>query len=511
MAIIPKTKQEAIAEYKRCATDPVYFICNYVKVVHPVRGTVPFDLYEFQQDIIRDLKDYRFNIIKKFRQAGITTISAAYSLWSVLFKKNYRVVVISIGDRESQEFLNRAKEMYEELPVWIRPKLQAKNKHNLHFMNGSRIQSLPSAASAGRGISASLLMVDEAAFIEGMNEFWAAVFPILSTGGSAFIISTVNGIGGFYYDKWMGAIEGTNEFHPIEIKWQQHPEYQQPGWEETMRSSMSRKQWLQEFEADFLGTGDTFIDSDILGRLKDNVSEDFYTKYNNRLRIFKEPKPDREYLICVDPSLGRGRDYSAFHIIDLYTGEQVGEFYSNKLPLNELVKVLANEGSLYNTAYIVCERNGIGRAVIEGLFYDNEYENVWMDEKDFGIHVSNHNRDQILGILEESLREGWYKIRSERSVDELLTFIIDEKSGKVQADEGQHDDLVLALAFGSFAIKKLGANAPLLVNKDSDMEDRYNITSPITVVDQLKEEFSDSYNYMGSGESKKEYYKWLNQ
>lgn len=247
MILRPRSKQEAIEEASRCAKDPVYFICNYIKVVHPISGTVPFDLYEFQQGIIHDLQDYRFNIIKKFRQAGITTIAAAYSLWCAIFKNNYRVVVISIGDRESQEFLNRSQGMYEELPIWLRPKLRSKNKHNLHFANGSRIQSLPSASSAGRGISASLLMVDEAAFIEGMNDFWAAVFPILSTGGAAFIISTVNGIGGFYYDKWMGAVEGTNEFHPIEIHWKQHPEYQKPGWEDTMRSSMKRKQWLQEF------------------------------------------------------------------------------------------------------------------------------------------------------------------------------------------------------------------------------------------------------------------------
>lgn len=263
--------------------------------------------------------------------------------------------------------------------------------------------------------------------------------------------------------------------------------------------------------ADFLGTGDTFIDSDVLTRLKDNVSEDFYTKYNNRLRVFSEPKNGHEYLLCVDPSLGRGKDYSAYHLIDLYNGEQVQEFYSNKLPINELIKIISNEASLYNTAYVVCERNGIGRAVIDGLFYDHEYENVWMDEKDFGIQVSNHNRDQILGVLEESLREGWYKIRSERSVSELLTFVIDEKTGKIQADEGQHDDLVLSLALGSWAIKKLGANAPLFVNKDSGNEDKYNIVSPISIRDKTVEEFSDDFNYMGSGESKKEYYKWLNQ
>lgn len=501
----PKDKAELVKEYDKLKNDPVYFIREYVKVIHPIRGRVPFDLYEFQEDIIDHLQGNRFNIIRKFRQAGITTISCAYSLWNILFKENFSILVVSIGDRESQDFLKRVKEMYFSLPKWLRLKYSTLNKHELIIeKTKSSIKAVPSASSAGRGLSMSLLIVDEAAFIDGMNEFWAAIIPTLSTGGQAFLISTVNGVGNFYYQKWFGAVEGRNEFNPIEINFKQHPEYATEKWEKTMRSSMSKKQFAQEFECSFLMTGDTFIDSDVLTRLRDNIQKDFYTRYNNRLRVFNEPHEHHDYMMSVDPSLGRGRDYSAFHIIDLYNGEQVAEFYSNKIPLNVFADHIAAEAYNYNTAYVICERNGIGRALIDSLYYVKQYENLWMDETDFGVHVSNHNKEQILGVLEQSLREGWFRIRSERCVDELMTFIIDEKTGKVEAGEGSHDDLVLSLAIGAYVVEKLGSNAPLFATNDIETDDKHQVVAPI-----VSSEMARSI-YPGSNETVEDYHKWLN-
>jgi len=325
-----------------------------------------------------------------------------------------------------------------------------------------------------------------------------------NTGGQAFLISTVNGVGNFYYDKWFGAVEGKNEFNPIQIHYKQHPEYASDEWEKSMKSGMSPKQWAQEFLCDFLMTGDTFIDSDVLSRLRDNIQKDFYTKYNNRLRVFNEPHDHHDYLMAVDPSLGRGRDYSAFHIIDLYNGEQVAEFYSNKIPLNMFADHIVAEAYNYNTAYVVCERNGIGRALIDSLYYVSQYENLWMDENDFGVQVTNHNRDNILGCLEQALREGWFRIRSERCVDELMSFIIDEKTGKVEAGEGCHDDLVLSLAIGAYTLNKLGSNVPLFVNNDIITDDKYQVVSPV-IAKQMS-----SPIVPGTTETVEDYHKWLN-
>jgi hypothetical protein len=502
----PKSKEEAIAEYRKIRSDPIYFICNYLEVTHPIKGIVPFELYKFQKEIIGNLEDHRFNIIRKFRQAGITTISCAYALWCILFKENFAVIVISIGDRESQEFLTRVKQMYMRLPKWLRLKYATLNKHELHIQKtGSYIRSLPSTANAGRGFSASLLIVDEAAFIEGMDKFWAAVYPVLSTGGSSFLISTVNGIGNFYYTKWMGAVNDSNEFNAIQINWEQHPEYAKPGWAEAMRANMSKKQWLQEFECEFLGTGDTFVDSDVLTRLRDNIQEEFYTKYNNRMRVFEEPHPNHEYMMSVDPSLGRGRDYSAFHIIDLYTGNQVAEFYSNKIPINRFAEIIKDEGYNYNTAYVVSERNGVGQALIDILYIDKEYENLWMDEKDLGIQISNHNRDKVLALLEQSLREGWFRIKSERCVDELLTFVINEKTGKAEADEGQNDDLVMAVAFAAYAVDKLGTNAPLFIHNEVENRNKFNTVSIVSTKEYMGSPMNPKLDM-----TREEYLKWVN-
>ena len=183
------TNEEILEEFNKCAKDPIYFIKNYIKIIHPMKGEIPFDLYNFQKRIVSEIHDNRFNVIKKFRQAGVTTIMCAYSLWFAIFHEKKNVMVVSIGDRESTGFLARVVGMYEELPSWLQPGVKERNKHNLVLETGSRIRSQP--AGAGRGESVSLLIVDEAAFIPDMAEFWAAMYPTLSTGGNAVLLLMV--------------------------------------------------------------------------------------------------------------------------------------------------------------------------------------------------------------------------------------------------------------------------------------------------------------------------------
>lgn len=291
------------AEYLKCKKDPIYFISKYIKVVHPVRGMVPFNLYPFQKTIVNALETERFNILRKFRQAGCTTIAAAYSVWKCIFNDHQTIVILSVGDTESTEVLDRIKIMYEEIPEWMKPKATQINAHNLKLENNSHIKSRPSGKQSGRGLSGSLLIIDEAAFIEHIDTIWAAVYPIISTGGRAFVLSTVNGIGNWYHDVYQNAINGNNSFHPIDIRWQEHPEYsynpdfehlygamKEKGldihqWEKTTKANMPTKQWLQEYECSFLGTGDTYIEGEILKEVSKQTSDDYYTKYNNRMRV----------------------------------------------------------------------------------------------------------------------------------------------------------------------------------------------------------------------------------
>tara|TARA_Y100000385_G_scaffold77368_1_gene78497 strand:+ start:2446 stop:3990 length:1545 start_codon:yes stop_codon:yes gene_type:complete len=506
-----------LQEFKRCSTDPDHFISNYIKVTHPVRGLVPFKLYPFQERILSDLEEHRFNILRKFRQAGCTTIAAAYSLWMVIFQKHKQVVILSKGDAESTEVLDRIKLMYDELPEFLKPGIQEDNKHTLKLKTGSTIKSRPSGKQSGRSLAGSLLIIDEAAFIENIDSIWAAVFPIISTGGRAFVLSTVNGIGNWYHEVYQKAITGDNTFNPIDIRWQEHPEYAYNedytalyeemaekgldihNWETNTRANLPMKQWLQEFECSFLGTGDTFIEGGTLKEISSQTSEEYFTKYNNRMRVWQEPLPQYSYLISCDTSLGRDRDYSAFHVINMYNGQQVAEFYSNRTPINDFAQVLFNEGMLYNVAHIICERNTIGNNLIDWLYNIYEYENLWADDKyEIGFQVTAKNRESILAELEEAIRTDLIKINSTRTCDELMTFIISD-SGKVQAEKNHHDDLVISLALAVHAYKNLLDTTP--VEFVSNMEKQ---NTPAMPSKSYKHRITTSH-----GQMTEEDYTWL--
>ena len=367
-------------------------------------------------------------------------------------------MVVSIGDRESRDFLDRAVSMYDDLPNWLKPQEIERNKHVIKLSTGSKIKSQP--AGAGRGESVSLLIVDEAAFIDKMTEFWMAIYPTISTGGSAFILSTVNGMANLYYELYHDAELGKNNFHTISIHWREHPEYTEE-WAEETRSNVGERAWLQEYEGEFLGTGETFIDGGTLQRVKSQTTEDFYSKYYNMMRIWEDPQPYHTYLIAADSSFGRDRDYSAFHVINLYNGEQVAEFYSNRIGLYEFSKILAAEGLRYNTAFICPERNGLGLALIEQLFEVQEYENMWTDSRgEMGYLVNNKNRDMILNTLQENLKTSKIKVNSERTFKELTTFII-SKTGKIQAEDGFADDLVMSMAIGATLMGDIVSKSPV--------------------------------------------------
>ena len=480
-------EETVLEEFRKCKEDPAYFMCNYVRVTHPVRGLVPFQLYPFQKRIVGELEKNRFNILRKFRQAGCTTIASAYALWLAVFKPHQAIVILSKGDTEATEVLDRIKVMYEELPKFLQPGISEDNKHTLKLVNRSVIKSRPSGKQSGRSLAGSFLIIDEAAFIDAIDTIWAAVYPIISTGGRAFILSTVNGVGNWFCETYTRAIEEVNSFTAIDIEWKEHPEYYRNAdfnhlyeamekrtppldideWVTITKANMPRKQWLQEYECEFLGTGDTFIDGELLTHLAQGVNNEYYTKYNNRMRVWKDPEPFYDYAIGVDTALGRGRDYSAAQIINMYNGEVVAEFYSNKTPINDFAAILNTEGLYYNMANIVVERNTVGNHVIDLLYNNHEYENLWHDERALpGFQVTLKNRDTLLSELEESIRTNVLKINSQRTLNELNTFVI-TNSGKITADSNKHDDLIMSLTLANYVMRSVREDSPIEFNRDS--------------------------------------------
>lgn len=243
---VKKTLKDIIAEeYKKCATDPIHFMKKYCLIQHPTRGKVQFHLYPFQEKTLTQFHTNRYNIILKSRQTGISTLTAAYSLWKMTFNEDYNVLVIAIKQEVAKNLVTKVRVMYENLPSWMRVPSEEHNKLSLRLTNGSQIKAVASSPEAGRSEALSLLVFDEAAFIEDINEIWTSATPALSTGGSCIALSTPNGVGNWFHKQWVGAEDGTNEFNPIKLHWTVHPERDQK-WRDDQSRVLGPKLAAQE-------------------------------------------------------------------------------------------------------------------------------------------------------------------------------------------------------------------------------------------------------------------------
>jgi len=223
MAENKSLKQIIAEEYMKCAVNPVYFMKKYCIIQHPTKGKVFFQLYNFQENTLQELADNRYNVILKSRQMGISTLVAGYSLWCMLFKNDFNVLVIATTQEVAKNLVTKVRVMHENLPTWLRGITIEDNKLSLKFKNGSQIKAVSSAGHSGRSEALSLLIIDEAAFITKIDEIWAAAQQTLATGGGAIVLSTPNGTGNFFHRTWVDAESG-GQFHPIRLHWSLHPE-----------------------------------------------------------------------------------------------------------------------------------------------------------------------------------------------------------------------------------------------------------------------------------------------
>jgi hypothetical protein len=454
-----KNKRAQVKEIIRCGKDPVHFFNKYVKIQHVTRGAIPFTTFDFQDECVEDFRNHRFNIILKSRQLGMSTVTAAYALWLAAFYENKNVLVIATKLAVAQNFIKKVKFAIQSLPKWLfLPEIISNNKQALEFSNGSTIKAIPTSDDAGRSEALSLLIVDEAAFVRNFDTLWTGLYPTLSTGGNAIILSTPNGVGGQYYDLWMQAEAGENEFNPIKLPWHRHPERGED-WFKTETKNMAPKQIAQELMCDFQASGETFLQSEDIEFVRGWIKPPL-EKWGPDMNVWcwKYPLTDRKYIISADISRGDAADYSTFHVIDITSSEVVAE-YRGKLPPDKFAAVLAEAGRRYNGALLAPENNTYGYACIMKLV-DMDYKNLYYaSEKDkynsyysapelgkIGFQTNAKSRSQILTKLEEALRTRQVRVYSSRLYEELKTFVW--KNGKAQARKGTNDDLILALAIG---------------------------------------------------------------
>ena len=310
--------KDLILEYQKCMKNPAYFATAYCKVISLDKGLVPFDLYPYQEKMFKSFDEHRFNIVLACRQSGKSISSVAYLLWYALFHTEKTIAILANKGATAREMLARVTLMLENLPFFLQPGTKALNKGSIEFSNNSRILAAATSGSSIRGLSVSLLYLDEFAFVEKAAEFYTSTYPVISSGTSTKVIitSTANGIGNMYYNLWQGAEQGVNDYKPFRVDWWDVPGRDEH-WKLQTIANTSPLQFDQEFGNTFFGTGDTLINAETLMKLR--AKAPIKVLEGGNLLSYEDIHKQHDYIMCVDVARGRGQDYSTFTLIDIST------------------------------------------------------------------------------------------------------------------------------------------------------------------------------------------------
>jgi hypothetical protein len=503
-------------EYAKIMKDTPYALRTYLQTFdNTQKKYVPMDLFEDQIQLIKDFEDYNENITRKYRQAGVTTVTAAWLSKKLQLAKPdnpERVLLIANKRDTAVEMANKVRHFLEQWPDWINvgfsPDKNSESRFRLN--NGCEVKAVATSPDALRGYTPTILVFDEAAYIEAGDDFWAASMASLSTGGKIILISTPNGYDPIYYGVYDQALRGINDFHITDLRWFKDPRYTKDlrwikcqdichymlnreqynddevvlldfdmkeynklledgykpfsSWFESMSKKFKydRRKIAQELECDFLGSGDGVIPGDIQENIAKNMIREPIEKYMQAtFWQWKEPIIGHRYIMGVDVSRGDSEDFSAISIIDFDDREQVAE-YIGKIPPDDLAAVAYKWAILYGNAFIVTDiTGGMGVATsrkLTELNYKNVYiegvntQNIWdynakAMEKIPGLNFNN-KRTQIVAAFEEQLRKGFI-VRSARLLNELNTFVY--MNGRPDHMKGTHDDAIMGMSMALYA------------------------------------------------------------
>ena len=446
--------QEQIQEYVKCSQDPAYFARTYCKVINLDRGLVPFDLYPYQEQMFKHFNNERFTCVLACRQSGKSISSVAYLLWNAVFHPDQTIAILANKGETAREMLGRVTLMLENLPFFLQPGTKVLNKGSVEFSNNSRIVARPTSGASIRGMSVNLLYLDEFAFVEDAATFYTSTYPVITSGISTKVIitSTANGIGNMYHKIWEGAIQGTNDFKPFRVDWWDVPGRDEK-WKLQTIANTSQLQFDQEFGNTFFGTGDTLIGGEALMKLK--MVEPIRILEDQTVRIYEEVKKDHDYIMAVDVAKGVGGDYSTFNIIDITQKpfKQVATYQNNKVSPILFPDYIHKYAKVYNNAWVLIENNDQGGVVCNGMYYDYEYENLYVQSavKSTGLGITMDRKVKRLGCsnIKDLIEGGKLEIVDRNTILEISTFVA--KGQSYEAADGNHDDLMMNLVlFGYF-------------------------------------------------------------
>jgi len=459
--------EEQIIEFLKCKEDPVYFARNYIKIVSLDHGLVPFEMYPFQEKLIQNFHDNRFNICKMPRQTGKSTTCVSYLLHYAVFNDNVNIAILANKASTARDLLGRLQLAYENLPKWMQQGIISWNKGSLELENGSKISSNSTSSSAVRGGSYNVIFLDEFAFIPNhiADDFFASVYPTISSGQSTkvIIVSTPRGMNHFYR-MWHDAERGKNEYTPTDVHWSEVPGRDE-AWKEQTIANTSEQQFKVEFECEFLGSVNTLINP---AKLRNLVYEN-PIKRNAGLDIHENPKEEHNYLITVDVARGLGNDYSAFIVFDIteFPYKVVAKYRNNEIKPMLFPNVILDVAKGYNDAWLLVEVNDIGDQVANILHFDLEYENILMcamrgragqvvgsgfsgKKSQLGVRTTAAVKKLGCSNLKTLLEDDKLLTVDYDIISELTTFA--QKHNSFEAEEGCNDDLAMCLVIFSWLV-----------------------------------------------------------
>ena len=460
--------EDQVKEYIKCKNNPTHFISNYVQIVDVDKGLVPFELRDYQKNMVDTFSDQRFVICKMARQSGKSTTIIAYLLHYVLFNESTNVAVLANKKALAVELLGRLQLAYENLPKWLQQGVVTWNKGNLEIENGSKIIAAATSGSAIRGGSYNIIFLDEFAHVPSniSEQFFNSVYPTISSGETTkvLIVSTPNGMN-MFYKMWVDAEEKRNSYSPIEVHWSQVPGRDEKWKQETIKNT-SELQFQQEFECDFIGSANTLINGAKLRQIP--FKNPIFS--HEGLDVYQQPIEHHTYVVIVDTSRGQGLDYSAFSVIDVsqMPYRQVVKYRNNEISPMLYPNAIYAIAKKYNEAFVLVEVNDIGGQVADILYYDIEYENIMMTSmkgragqqigggfaKDSCLGIKTTKQVKRIGCatLKDMIEHDKLIIEDFDTISELTTF--SSKGQSYEAEEGAHDDLVMTLVLFSWLVQQ---------------------------------------------------------
>lgn len=460
---------EAIkSELTKCKQDPVYFMKKYYTIQHPTRGRMSFALYPFQEKVLRLLQKHDYSIINKSRQLGISTLTSAFALWMMLFEKDKNVLVLATTQATAKNLVTKVRFAYDNLPTWMRLPTVEDNRLSLRLKNGSQIKAVSAATDSARSEAVSLLVIDEAAFIDRIEDIFTAAQQTLATGGRCIALSTPNGVGNWFHKTFTKAQVGENKFTPISLPWTVHPERDQ-SWRDEQTKQLGVRAAAQECDCDFSTSGETFLEPDTMNWYEDNTTCEPIEKrgIGKNYWLWNQPDPTKTYMVVADVARGDGKDFSTYHVIDIEEVKQVAE-YKDQLPTKDFARMLEVVATEWNDALLVVENSGIGWDVVttleergyRNLYYSPKSEMVGTQIDQYitkfdrgdgmvpGFSMNQRTRPLVLEKMRSFVEDKSVVVQSQRLLDEFRVFIW--KNQKPQAMHGYNDDLVMPWAVALF-------------------------------------------------------------